>query len=408
MQRSNEARDEGLERSLMMNTTFDFANPYPFYTHLREHHPVSQNENGTWHLTRYQDVSLLLSDKRFGRKSPISQSYVHINDAASRLDAMISKWSLFNDPPVHTHLRKMLSEFLTPRRMKDTKDVIESIVDTLITSMMQKDHVNFMEAFAYQLPISVINHLLGSSLDVATVRKWSFAVASAMDHGYYEQLENITPTIISMYDYFRQLVLEREANTGQDWISEMVKLKHKYQLGADDIISNSIFLLLAAHETLQLTLGLGVLTLANHPEQLLLLQNNLDLAPLAVEEILRYEAPWTKLSRWTYEDVIIDDIVIPKHQLVVGVINAANRDPARFTHPDVFDITRTNNRHFSFGYGIHLCHGALLARLEMQCAFSKLAPLFNRMTIMKDQIEWFANSSLRYITNLPIRIDSYE
>ena len=210
---------------------------------------------------------ILLSDPRFRRQSPVSFGYVHKNSAESMVDTMISKWTLFNDPPNHEHLREMLSVIINPGFIKDTKVMIQSIVDSHISSLMKKSRVDFMQAFAYSMPIDIINQLLGTSLSVTTIRKWSSAIATAMDHGTLDELLNITPIIISMQEFFHQLVAEREAHPGQDWISELVKLRKPFQLSTDDIVSNCIFLLLSAHETLQLSLGLGLLTLLKHPLQ---------------------------------------------------------------------------------------------------------------------------------------------
>lgn len=392
----------------MLNHELVTANPYPYYAEKREKSPIFQDKQGTWHLTRYQDVVLMLSDERFCRQPFSSQGYVNQNNSATLIDNIINKWSLFNNPPEHTRLREMLGHLINPRFIKNTRVTIESIVDKLIANFAKSSQIDFMQAFAYPLPVQVINHLLGASLEVATVRQWSFAFATAMDHGSMEELIAVTPIVTSMFEALRELVLEREKNLGDDWVSELIKLKSQYQLSIDDIVSNCIFIMLAAHETLQLSLGLGIHTLLNHPEQLQLLQSNLNLIPSAVEELLRFDAPWNKMSRWTKEEVVISGVVIPKNQLVVSLINSANRDASRFPHPDTFDITRTNNRHLAFGHGIHLCHGALLARLELQITFTKLAPILSHISLIKDEIEWSDNTSLRYIKKLMLRINHHD
>lgn len=389
----------------MLKPSENFCDPYPFYTHIRNHTPIYQDEQATWHLTRYQDVVVLLSDPRFRRQSPISFSYINQNNAESMADILISKWSLFSDPPMHTHYREMLSVLFNPQSIKDTKLMIQSIVDSNLSALLKHSRVDFMQAFAYKIPIDVINQLLGTSLDIAVIRKWSQAVATALDHGTLEDFSAITPDIISMQEYFHELVIQRETHPQQDWISELVKLKKPFQLSTEDIISNCIFILLAAHETLQLSIGLGLLTLLKHPQQYLMLKNQPELIPGAIEEMLRYDAPWNKMCRWSYEDVAFGDVIIPKHQLVTGLINSANRDPDRFTNPDQFDITRTNNRHLAFGTGIHACHGSLLARLELQAAFSALVPFLHRFTLEENQIKWLPNSSLRYISSLVVEIN---
>jgi pimeloyl-[acyl-carrier protein] synthase len=272
--------------------------------------------------------------------------------------------------------------------------------------MLQQSEVDFMQAFAYLLPVNVVNHLLGTTLDLPTIRRWSLGLTAALDHGSPEDFQAITPDIIEMQEYFKQVIVMRELkqNEKNDWISGLIKLKQSDQLTLDELISTCIFLMLAGHETVQLTIGLGLMTLLKNPQQQLLLQENPELISSAVEEILRFDSPLNKLSRWTSEEIVLNDITIPKNQLVVGMLNAANRDPLKYTNPDKFDITRTNNRHLTFGCGIHNCLGALLARIELQVALAALLPHLHKFTLIEDQIVWLPNTSLRYLFKMMITI----
>jgi cytochrome P450 len=381
-----------------------FSDPYPVYRKMLQETPVFQDKNGTWHLTRYDDVKMMLSDQRFSRRPSGNFGFISASKKQTALDNVISRWSLFNDPPEHTRLREMMSVMISPRFMKDLKSLIETIVDSLLASLLQQSSVNFIEAFAYPLPVNLVNQLLGSSLDYHTLRNWSLGFVNAMDRGSPDDFEAISPSVLAMQQYFEDLIRMRETNPGNDWISTLVAIRSTYHLSIDDIVSTCIFLLLAGHETVQLSLGLGLMLLLKNPEQQQLLQTNPDLVNSAVEEILRFESPLNKASRWTREKIIIDEIIIPENQLVVGLINAANHDPLKFPSPDEFNITRSNNRHLAFGYGIHNCLGALLARLELQTAFARLTPHLRRFTLIEDKIEWVANSSLRYLFNLPLTI----
>lgn len=388
----------------MINNTPEFSNPYPVYAEWRRQHPVFQNANGTWHLTRYDDVKMMLTDPRFLRHPPGHAGFINPDKMDTELDKVISKWSLFNDPPEHTHKREMLSVMVNPRFIKDTRSIIETITDNLIQSLMKNDTADFMTEFAYPLPVRVINRLLGASLDTSTLRRWSLAIINALDRGAPDDFISIHPIMLEIQQYFRELIHAREQRPESDWISELVRVKNQYDLDTDDMIANCIFLLLAGHETVQLSLGLGLRALLQHPDQLSLLTSNPDLIPSAVEEILRFEAPLSKVTRWTSEAVVINDIVIPENQLVVGLLNAANRDPERFENPDQLNFTRKNNRHLTFGLGIHNCLGALLARLELQIAIEKLIPHLNRLKLKEAQTEWIGNTSTRYLFKLMIQI----
>lgn len=380
------------------------ANPYPFYKEQREQSPVYQDHQGTWFLTRYDDVKLLLSDLRFSRRPPESSGFLNQERVDTALDEIISRWALLNDPPQHTHLRNVLSTILNPRFIKETRGLIESIADELLTALLKSPQVDFMEAFAYPLPVKVINKLLGSDLDIHTVRKWAISLATALDHGSPEDFQAVAQDVLAMQEYFTEIIHLREQENKSDWISDLVNLKKSHQLTHDDVVSTCIFLMLAGHETVQLTTGLGLMTLLKNPSQLQLLQQNPELVSSAIEEILRYDSPLSKISRWTREKIMLQGVTIPENQLVVALFNAANRDPEKFPDPDKFDITRENNRHITFGLGIHNCLGALMARIELHAAFTRLIPHLHKFSLREDEIEWLPNSSLRYLFKLKINI----
>lgn len=388
----------------MLSNHPPFSNPYSLYKELQQHRPIFQDDNGTWHLTRYDDVKMLLSDHRFTRQPPRNYGYVDQEKTPTILDDVIGRWSLFNDPPQHTRLREMLSAMFNPRFIKETKKIIDTVAEALLVSLLSHSTVDFMQEFSYPLPVHVVNTLLGTSLDKTTLRNWSLTIVNAMDCGSPEDFFSINPIMQEVIEYFTHLISEKENQSSNDWISDLIKMKNTYNLDMKDIISNCIFLLLAGHETVQLSLGLGLMTLLRNPKQRQLLQNQPDLIPSAVEEILRFESPLSKISRWTSEPIVIGNVTIPENQLVVGILNAANRDPEKFSNPDELDITRSNNRHLAFGYGIHNCLGALLARFELQIALQKLVPYLHKFYLVEDKIEWVTISSLRYIFKLTIDI----
>ncbi|MBX3708482.1 MAG: cytochrome P450 [Gammaproteobacteria bacterium] len=388
----------------MLSNQPPFSDPHPLYKEMRQHYPISQDENGTWHLTRYDDVKMLMSDPRFMRQPPDHSGYINQEKSSTILDDVMGRWSFFNDPPDHTRLREVLGIMINPSFIKNTREIIDSMAESLLTSLLSHSTIDFMQAFAYPLPVNVINTLLGTSLDNTTLRKWSLAILNAADCGSPEELASINDIVLEMQHYFANLILVREQQPSNDWISTLVNVKNTYHLSFDDIVANCIFLLIVGHETTHLALGMGLMALLQNPQQRQLLQNDLKLVPSAIEEILRFEAPLNKVSRWTSEPILISDVMIPKDQLVVGIVNAANRDPEKFIRPDEFDITRTNNRHLTFGCGIHNCIGALLARLELHIAFKKLAPHLHKFHLIEDQIEWVSNSSFRYLFKLMINI----
>jgi cytochrome P450 len=388
----------------MLKPVEQYSNPYPFYQTLREQTPVFQDEHGTWFLTRYDDVKLLLGDTRFSRQPPQSAGFLDQARMSTILDHIIADWAVLNDPPRHTRLREILSSIMNPRFIKETKTLVASTAASLLNTLLQKSQVDFMAEFAYPLPVQVINQLLGSELDMLTMRRWARSLATALDHGSPDDFAAITDDALEMQTYFTELLLKREEQPKEDWISELLVFKKIGKMSLNEAVSTCIFLMLAGHETVQLTIGLGLMTLLKNPDQLTLLQSNPELAASAVEETLRFESPLNKISRWTREKIMINDIIIPENTLVVGMLNAANRDPEKYVNPERFDITRSNNRHLTFGYGIHNCIGALLARIELNVAFSQLTPHLHQFSLVENGEEWLPNSSFRYLFKLLMNI----
>lgn len=366
-------------------------------------HPPFQDTNGTWFLTRYDDVRFMLTNENFLRKPPGSRGLVHALREETPLDDVLNRWSLFNDPPTHTRLRGFLSKVVNPKFIKETKTLIEKVADDLLKEMLCKTEVDFMQTFSYPFPTTIINHLLGTDLDPNLMRDWAVAFGIAMDHGSPEDFKKITPVIMDMRNYFHNLMFGNERSPS-GWIKNLLAAQSEFAISDEDMVATCIFLLLAGHETLQLSTGLGLIHLKENPDQQELLLNNPALINGAVEEMLRFEAPLALLSRWTAIDIIVGDKLIPKDNLVVAVLNAANRDPLRFPNPNRFDISRQNNRHLTFGHGIHNCLGAILARFELQVAFSKLLPHLSKFEIHVDKSIWLEITSLRYLFSLPMTI----
>lgn len=383
----------------------NFANPYSFYEEKRLTTPIFRGDCGTWYLTRYNDVKMLLSDSRFMRRpANADHGILHQQTTQSAIDKIIDKWPIYSDPPDHPRIRLLLDEVFNPIQIKAHRATVNFLAKNLLEMLLKYEKVDFMANFAFPLPLQMINTLLGTSLDEKTTREWSYCLGSALDGGSPEDIEPWTQTLETIHHYFKELISNYQKNPKDNWISRLLALLTRHSVTVDDLISICIFLFISAYETTQLALGCGLLSLLKNPAQLALLQNNPLLIPSAVEEILRYESPVSKLSRWTRERVTIGNVNIPSNELVVGLINAANHDPDRFPNPDVFDITRSNNRHLALSYGSHSCQGGVLARVELQTAFSLLLPHLSRFRLIAEETEWLPNSSLRYLYKLMIGI----
>jgi cytochrome P450 len=209
----------------------------------------------------------------------------------------------------------------------------------------------------------------------------------------------------ALREYFEQLIAERRRSLRDDILSDLIRAEEAGdRLSPTELLSQSIGLLIAGFETSIGLIGNGVLALIRHPDQLALLQANPDLIGSAVEECLRFDGPISLTPRYLHADAEFGGKMLPKDSLVWAVLWAANRDPAHFSDPDRFDITRADNPHLAFGGGGHFCLGAHLARMEGQVAIGTLVRRLRRFTLATDELEW-GRSLFRVLGRLPIRFE---
>jgi cytochrome P450 len=382
------------------------ADPYPAYRRLRELDPVHQTPLGLWVLTRYDDVLMVLRDARFGREgfAPLLEAaYGSAGDAGALPRSM-----LFQDPPDHTRLRSLVSKAFTPRVIEGMRPHIQEIVDRLLNAVEDKRGMDLIEDLAYPLPVTVICEMLGVPVgDHPAIRQWSAAVARSLDAlglaASDEVVERGRAGRRALGEYFRRLVPERRRHLENDLLSALIVAEEQGdKLSEGELISTCILLFIAGHETTVNLIGNGVLALLRHPDQLRLLREEPDLITSAIEELLRYDSPVQRTARVTSERVEVGGRMIEKGAMVVAAIGAANRDPAHFSDPDRLDIGRRDNRHLSFGFGIHFCLGAPLARVEGQVAIGTLLRRRPRLELATDTPEWRESSTLRGLKALPL------
>jgi cytochrome P450 len=302
---------------------------------------------------------------------------VHQSISARFGHSGLTNTMLLQDPPDHTRLRTLVSRAFTPRAIEGLHGQIQSIMDGLLDAIVDRGAADLIADFAYPLPVSVINEMLGvPARDRALFRQWSFDIARSLD-----AIVLPDPDIIARGNaagaaigaYFEDLVAERRRAPRADLLSAMIAVEEAGdRLSIEELLATGLLLFLAGHETTTNLIGNGVLALLRHPEELRRLREDPALVESAVEELLRYDSPVQRVSRLVYEDVTLGDRTIPAGSLVLGLLGAANRDPDHFPEPDRLDLRRRDNRHLAFGWGIHFCLGAPLARLEGQLAFRTL------------------------------------
>ncbi|MCW3466353.1 cytochrome P450 family protein [Chitinophaga nivalis] len=357
------------------------ANPYPTYARLREDSPVQritlENDYPVWLVTRYDDVMALLKDDRVtkvpGKALPADGALPEMPFESIDAMAMLSNHMLMMDPPDHTRIRTLVHKAFTPRHTEQLRPRVQQIADELIDKIIDKGSMDLIDDFAFPLPLTVIAELLGIPIEHHEMfRKWS----NLLTDGYTtaENLPQVQEATHGFIHYLQQIFTERRANPGNDLISALVAVEETGdRLSEQELLSMVFLLFLAGHETTVNLIGNGMLALLQHPAQLQLLREKPELIESAVEEMLRYDASVaTSTVRFAMEDIAIGGVVIPRGEEIMLMTGAANHDEKKFDQPGVFDITRTDNRHISFGHGIHFCLGAPLARLEGAVAVSTL------------------------------------
>ena len=379
------------------------ANPYPFYKRLREKEPIHQSPMGFWVLTRYEDCVAVLRDQRFGREEFQQMLTAVYGDGTEMPRSM-----LFRDPPDHTRLRALVSKAFTPRMIETMREHIQEIVDRLLDRVQDAGRMDVIEDLAYPLPVTVICEMLGVPVDDhASIRGWSADIARSLDAIGLPSDEGIVErgrkSRRALGDYFRRLVPERRARPQDDLLSGLLAAEEQGdKLTQDEVIAMCLLLFIAGHETTVNLIGNGTLALLRHPDQLTKLRAEPALIGNAVEELLRYDSPVQRTARITTTEVELAGQPLPKGAMVITALGAANRDPAQFADPDRLDVTRKDPRHISFGFGIHFCLGAPLARVEGQLALGTLLRRAPDLALAEVNPEWRESSVLRGLKRLNV------
>jgi cytochrome P450 len=386
-------------------------NPYAVYARWRSTQPVYRAPTGEWFLTRYDDVSSVLGDTdRFSNSLVGTRLYqqrirrLQIDDS----DILFGDFSMVNmDPPDHTRLRRLVSKAFTPKAVAGLRPRIEQIVDGLVDRL--DGQADLMSQFAYPLPVTVICELLGvPAADRDQFRTWNQQMIDNPDLSFedVEALQRSQEAMRHLVGYMQGLIAERHRRPADDLLSSLVAVEEAgEQLTERELLTTAILLFIAGHETTVNLIGNGVLALLTHPAQLRRLRADPSLMDSAIEEMLRYDSPVQAVSRGVRQDVALGGAVLKRGDLVMCLVGAANRDPGHFPNPDVFDLGRRDNRHLSFGRGIHFCLGAPLARLEARVALPALLRRFPRIELATDQPRWRPSPLLRGLAELPVRAE---
>jgi cytochrome P450 len=357
-----------------------YADPYPTYRALREHEPVKRMAGGSWFLTRYDDlVSVYKNTKLFSsdKKKEFFPKY-----GSSLLYEHHTTSLVFNDPPAHTRVRRLIMGALSPRAIAEMEGDIVSLVERLLARLAEKREVDLIEDYAAAIPIEVIGNLLGVPREEREpLRGWSLAILGALEPVIgKEAFARGNAAVREFLAYLETLVARRREKPGnpeRDVLTRLIQGEDDGEhLTEKELLHNCIFLLNAGHETTTNLIGNGLVALSKHPSEKKRLIENPQLIKTAIEEILRFESSNQLGNRMTTERVELGGVTMEAGASITLCIGAANRDPQQFNDPEKFDISRTPNRHLAFATGAHQCAGMALARLEGAIAISHFLKKF--------------------------------
>ncbi|MDA1904257.1 cytochrome P450 [Bacillus cereus] len=383
---------------------------YEIYKESRKKQPilfVNQVEIGKeWLITRYEDALPLLKDNRLKKDwtNVFSQDTKNMYLSVDNSDHLTTHM-LNSDPPNHSRLRSLVQKAFTPKMIAQLDGRIQRIADDLISDIERKGTLNLVDDYSFPLPIIVISEMLGiPKEDQAKFRIWSHAVIASPETP--EEIKETEKQLSEFITYLQYLVDMKRKGPKEDLVSALILAESEgHKLSARELYSMIMLLIVAGHETTVNLITNTILALLENPNQLQLLKDNPKLIDSAIEEGLRYYSPVeVTTARWAAEPFQIHHQTIQKGDMVIIALASANRDETVFENPEIFDITRENNRHIAFGHGSHFCLGAPLARLEAKIA---ITTLFNRMPKLqikgnREDIKWQGNYLMRSLEELPL------
>jgi len=357
-----------------------YANPYPYYRALREHAPVRAMPDGSWFLTRYGDILAVYRDPQAwssDKKREFAPKY-----GATPLYEHHTTSLVFNDPPLHTRVRRAIVGALSQRHIAAMEPGLVALVERLLDGLALRRSVDLIDGYAGAIPVEIIGNLLGVPHDEREpLRRWSLAILGALEPVLTpERASAGNDAVIEMSTYLRTLIDARRARP-RDADTDVLTRLLEGDADCDgltevELTHQCIFLLNAGHETTTNLIGNALHALTQWPGERARLLHEPALIETAVEEFLRFDSSNQLGNRISTQPTRVGDVELPAGARVTLCIGAANRDPTQFPEPDRLDVGRTPNRHLAFGFGIHTCAGLNLARLEGRVAIGRFLERF--------------------------------
>jgi cytochrome P450 len=387
-----------------------WADPYYYHSRMRDIAPIQYSRalQAYW-VTRFDYVQEILKDKRFGadvRRYPQRVERLTRGMDEDRLQVFNNPSMLDLDPPNHSRLRRLVSQGFVQKFIQSLEPNIKKIVADCLNKVSNRDRFDLVETVAAPLPAIVIAEMLGlPEADHDKFQAWSEDLINGTSTNDHEKISASQRAGRDLRAYFRDIIKIKRADLDDGMVSRLILAEEEGdKLSEMELYNTCLLLLVAGHETTTRLIGNGMLLLLQHPDQLEALRNNRGLLPQAIEEMLRFEPPVQATRRFATEDISFHGTEFKQGDLIFVSIAGSNRDPAANDRPDEFDIFREKPQQISFGYGIHLCIGAALARLETKVTFDMLLDEFSDIKSGDKSPAWGNNAFFRGLDHLNIQV----
>ena len=404
-------------------TVFDPADPRwvtepgPLFDLIRDENPIHRTPAGYWIVTRHEDCLAVL------RSRSSSSDQMNVDTASRPAGIRTGKRDeqyelirqtgndtrpfLFRDPPDHTRLRGLVQRAFTPRRVAELTPFITERARSIIERHLDGSPFDAVKELAWAIPVAVICEMLAiPEEDHDRFEKESAQLARGLDPDFLlseDDLRARDAAILHFGLYFSELFAKRRAEPGDDLLSALIAARDGAdQLSEGELLSTAILLLVAGHETTMNLISGSLLQLARHPELQDELRQHPELDRTATDEFLRLVAPVQLTGRALLEDLDVGGTVIPKGHFVFVLIGAANRDPKTFVNPTLLQLDRDPNPHLGFGFGLHHCLGAPLARLESSIVVREVLNATSSFSLASPSVSYRPNVILRGLEELPL------
>jgi cytochrome P450 len=373
------------------------ADPYPFFAELRTSDPVHWSDRyRAWFISRWDDVFEALRDPRFSsdRVKPVFDTKLTDEQRAARkpMFDIFQYWMVFNDPPDHTRLRGLVNRAFTPKAIAALRPRIEEVVAEQLEVIRQRGSADLIRDFAFPIPAVVIAEMMGvPAADRDLFKSWSDAImalvfGAADAPGRREQAQR---SLLDLAAYLHDLLSHFRRRPAENLLTDLIGSQEADdRLSDDEIVATCTLVLFGGHETTTNLIGNGTRTLLNAPDQLVRLVAEPKLLTVAVEELLRFDGPSKMEVRRAAAEIEMRGSTINQGDQIYFIQAAANRDPEVFENPDTVDLGRSPNRHCGFGFGIHYCLGAPIARVEGAIAIDALVRNLPGLRIGPDPEVW--------------------